>query len=303
MRAQDAPPPAVGGPDADHRAWLGELRARARFGPRDRLGTANLVDAAARRRGAREIVDGTATPLARPLAAGSSSRGDGRPGFCVDVFYTDGPIGMGSDHVEIDCHGLTNTHVDAVNHIALDGTWYGGWPVDDPTGPDITDLSVHGLLTRAVVVDAAGVRGEPWVDPDRPVGADDIERALAASGVTFESGDALVLAMGRDRFEAAGHAMTGLRGGDLVPGVGTSAARWIVDHDVSILCWDFLDSNHPSEPMACVHLLNHAIGLVLVDNCDLAGVRATDRDTGALVVAPLAVPGGTGSLVQPLFLT
>jgi kynurenine formamidase len=210
---------------------------------------------------------------------------------------------MGSDHVEIDCHGLTNTHVDGVNHIALDGTWYGGWPVDDPRGPDIADLSRHGLVTRAVLVDVAAVRGEPWVGPDRPVGADDIEQALAASGVGFESGDALLLAMGRDRFEAAGHVVTGLRDGAVVPGVGRSAARWIVDHDVSVLCWDFLDSNHPAEPMACVHLLNHAIGLVLVDNCDLAAARATGRATGALVVAPLAVPGGTGSLVQPLFLT
>jgi kynurenine formamidase len=288
--------------DVEHRAWLRSLAATARFGAGDRLGTANLIDAAARVRGAQAVVDGTAIPLARPLVDGPSPRGDERHAFTVDVFYTEGPIGMGSDHVEADCHGLVNTHVDAVNHLALDRTWYGGWSVDDPGGPNVADLAAHGLVTRGVVVDVPAVRGTPWVDPDEPVDADDIERSLAVTGTRVLPGDALVLAMGRDRYEAAGNVMGGTRSETVVPGVGASAARWIVEHDVSILCWDFMDSNHPAEPAACVHLLNWAIGLVLVDNCDLSGACAAGRATGALVVAPLAVPGGTGSLVHPLLL-
>jgi kynurenine formamidase len=284
----------------DYRAWLAELAARARFGAGDRLGTAQLIDAAARQRAARSVVDGTAVPLARPLVAQASMRGDERPGLRVEVFYTDGPVGMGSEHVEIDCHGITLTHLDALNHIALDGTWYGGWAVNDPAGHTIVDLANHGLVTRGVVVDVPGVRGEPWVDPDRPVTADDIERSLALGGTTFEPGDALLLYMGRDRYEAAGHEMAPSRGSVVNPGVGRAAAEWIADHDVSILCWDFLDSNHPSQPLACVHLLTWAIGLVLVDNCDLSGAVRAGRATGQLVVSPLALPGGTGSLVQPV---
>ncbi len=286
----------------DYRAWLLRLSARARFGPGDRLGTAQLIDAAARLRAVRSVVDGTAVPLARPLVEQGSVRADARPGLRIDVFYTDGPIGMGSEHVEIDCHGIELTHLDALNHIALDGTWYGGWAVDDPAGHTIVDLADHGLVTRGVLVDVPGVRGEPWVDPDHPVGGDDIDRALAAAGTTFEPGDALLLYMGRDRFEAAGHRMAPSRGDVVNPGVGRSAAEWIADHDVAVLCWDFLDSNHPSQPLACVHLLTWAIGLVLVDNCDLSAAVGTGRATGQLVVAPLALPGGTGSLVQPLLI-
>jgi hypothetical protein len=29
-------------------------------------------------------------------------------------------------------HGLQNTHLDALNHVAVDGTFYGGRPVADP---------------------------------------------------------------------------------------------------------------------------------------------------------------------------
>jgi kynurenine formamidase len=290
-------------PNVEYRAWLDGLAARRRFGPADRLGTANLIDGAARTRAARAVVDGTALPLARPLVDQHTVRDDGRPGFRVEVFYTDGPIGMGSEHVEIDCHGTVNTHLDALNHIGVGGTWYGGFAVDDPASHSVVDLARHGLVTRGVVVDVPGVRGEPWVAPDRPVTAGDVEAALGASGTAFEPGDALLLYMGRDRYEAAGHDMAPSRGDTVNPGVGRSAAEWVVEHDVSILCWDFLDSNHPGEPLACVHLLNWAVGLVLVDNCDLgpaAAAARAGRATGTLAVSPIAVPGGTGSLVQPV---
>src|SRR3954470_7394958 len=131
----------------DYATWINELHHSRRFGDRDRIGTANLIDTAARRRATDAIVDGTLTSLARPLRPQTSPRHDGLPGFKVDVFYTDGEIGMGSDHVEYDCHGNTNTHLDALNHLAVDGTWYCGWGVDDPDGPSVTDLADHGLVT------------------------------------------------------------------------------------------------------------------------------------------------------------
>jgi kynurenine formamidase len=194
-----------------------------------------------------------------------------------------------------------------LNHLSLDRTWHGGCPVDALDPPSVVDLAAHGLVTRGVVVDIPTVRGTDWVDPQQPVTGEDIDRALAASGTSFTSGDSLLLYMGRDRFEAAGNLLTGLRDAAIVPGVGRSAAEWIVDNRVSILCWDFLDSNHPDQPFAAVHLLLWAIGLVLVDNCDLSAAaawsRREQRATGALVVAPLAIPGATGSLVHPFLLT
>jgi kynurenine formamidase len=290
-------------PNQDYRRWLLELGARRPFGPRDRIGTANHIDDAARGRAAAAARTGRQVGLARPLVPQPSPRQDDKPGFSVEVFYTDGPIGMGSDHVEYDCHGITNTHIDAINHIALERTWYCGWDVDDPDGPSVAHLAEHGLFTRGVLIDVPGLRGTPWADPEQPVGAPDFDAALAAGGVTFEPGDALLVYMGRDRFEAAGNVYRGSHGGGLSPGIGRDGAQWIVDHDVSLVCWDFLDSNHSSQPAAPVHLLIWAIGLILVDNCDLAPAaalaRATGSITGALTVAPLAVPGGTGCLVRP----
>jgi kynurenine formamidase len=283
------------GADVDYRRWLDELFSHRQG---DRLGTAVLIDGAARARAARAIETGTPRSLARPMAP---------PGYEVEVTYVDGPVGMGADRVTFECHGRNNTHLDALNHIALDGMWHGGFAVDAGDAPSVVELADHGLVTRGVVVDVPAVRATPWADAEEPVGASDIERALALTDVAFERGDALLLYMGRDRFEAAGNELTGQRDPTVVPGVGRSAAEWIIDNGVSILCWDFLDSNHPSQPFVCVHLLIWAAGLVLVDNCDLSHVAASahadGRATGALVVAPLAVPGATGSLVQPFLIT
>jgi kynurenine formamidase len=286
--------------------WLAAHAAKPRFGPRDRLGTANYIDELARIRAAESIVSGEPVSLARPLRPSPSPRGDDKPGFSVEVFYTDGPIGMGSDHVELDCHGRANTHLDALNHIAIGGHWYAGWSVDDVEGPSVEHLAEHGLFTRGVFVDVPKVRATPWVDAAEPVEAADIETALRESGVTFEQGDALLLYMGRDKYEDQGNAFDGLREGHVMPGVGRTAAEWIADNQVSMLCWDFLDSNHPSQPFVCVHRLIWAIGLLLVDNCELgAAARAAAANAtavGGLVVAPLAIPGGTGCSVRPLWI-
>ena len=162
----------------------------------------------------------------------------------------------------------------------------------------MSDLAQHGLVTRGVVADVTAGRGQDWVTLEEPVTGEEIDRALGTT--RFESGDALILYMGRDRYEAAHEPALG----GLGPGVGRSGAEWIADHGVSMLCWDFLDAGHESQPALCVHRLIRAIGLLLVDNCHLgaaaAAVRGRDRPMGALAVAPIAIPGGTGCNVTPL---
>jgi kynurenine formamidase len=285
----------------DYLEWLRELARTQPFGAGDRLGTANLIDDAAHARGRDAIRSGRPVSLARPLAAGKNARADDRPVFALEVFHTDGPIGAGTDHLELDCHGTVNTHLDGLNHMGIDGTWYGGWSMQDPDAPSIAEFARSGLVTRGVHVDVPAVRGTPWVDIDEPVTGADLDRALAASGTTFEPGDALLLDMGRDRFEAAGNVMAGERR----PGIGFDGARWLVDHGVSVVCWDFMDAFHADEPLGAVHMLIWAIGLVLVDNCDHSRLRtelAAGQSGGALVVSPLPIDGATGNNVNPVVL-
>jgi hypothetical protein len=137
----------------------------------------------------------------------------------------------------------------------------------------------------------------------------DIDAALAAAGLVLERGDALCLDMGRDRFEAvAGHMLGGPETDqDAGGGLSADGARWVAEHQVSILAWDMLDSRDAKAAYASAHVLTWAIGLLLLDNCDFAALRRGHprgtRVAGALVVSLLAVEGANGVNLNPLVLT
>jgi hypothetical protein len=293
---------------ADLPDWIRTLAASRPFGRDDRRGTANLIDAAARARAAACIRTGSSVSLARPLRGGDYNVTPEHPGFRHETWYRPAPggLGWGQDHLVLNPHGLQNTHLDALNHVAVDGTFYGGRPVDQEEQGSADVLAPAGLVTRAVYVDIPYHRGTDWAD--RPVDGADIDAALAASGLVLEPGDALCLDMGRDRFEAAnGHMLGGPETDqDAGGGLSSDGARWVATRRVSILAWDMLDSREAKAANGTAHVLTWAIGLLLLDNCDFAALRAAQgRGTqvaGALVVSPLAVPGANGVNLSPLVL-
>src|ERR1700755_2818622 len=108
--------------------WIRSLAAARPFGDGDRRGTANLIDADARARAAACIRTGSSVSLARPLLGGDYNSTAERPGFRHETWYhpADDGMGWGQDHLVLNPHGLQNTHLDALNHVAVDGTFYGG---------------------------------------------------------------------------------------------------------------------------------------------------------------------------------
>jgi putative cyclase len=288
--------------------WIRTLAASHPFGVDDRRGTANLIDTAARARAVGCIRTGNSVSLARPLLGGDYNTTAARPGFRHETWYHPAPdgTGWGQDHVVLNPHGLQNTHLDALNHVAVDGTFYGGRPVADEEQGSADVLAPDGLVTRAIYVDIPYHRATDWAD--RPVRGADIDAALTDAGLVVEPGDALCLDMGRDRFEAArGHMLGGPETEqDAGGGLSGDGARWVAEHQVSILAWDMLDSRDAKATHASAHILTWAIGLLLLDNCDFAALReAHGRGTqvaGALVVSLLAVAGANGVNLNPLVL-
>lgn len=294
----------------DFNKWLDDVTesTRMRFGSDDRLGTANYIDPNAILRAVKSVEIGEAVTLARPIVEG--------PGFRVNATFDAAGL-CGVDTIESSCHGYDKTHMDALNHLSRDGVFYGGRSLRDAALPTVADLAAQCLLTRAVFADITAVRGTPWVFADEPVTDSDIEAAL--DGIQVLPGDALVLYMGRDRWESSGQ-MFGREAGDAHkigayyprkrPGAGRRAARWVVENQISMVAWDFLDGvddpNLPDEAKGSLHRLLPTAGLVLIDNCDMAAAVALmsrhDRRTGAIAALPLPIPSGTGSIVNPWLL-
>jgi Putative cyclase len=292
--------------------WVKDLHRAQRHDAGDELGSLNYLDEAARARGRDAIRTGAAVVLASRLQSGPTVRHDGESTFQLEVYATSSasgfpmPEGFGiqSDRVELDCHGLVNTHLDALNHMGFFGVWFDGSPNSTTTrSGSVLALAEFGIFTRGVHVDIAAVRGKPFVGPEYPVSGEEIDRALARAGVTFAPGDALLLDCGRDRFESEFGPW-----GDASPrpGAGPGVAEWLERHDPSLVCWDMLEGDNEQNIIGPVHHLNWAIGLVLVDNCTFAQARhaLAERSTavGALAVAPLPIDGATGGNVNPLLL-
>jgi kynurenine formamidase len=285
--------------------WARKLAAEAETDLR--LGSLRRVGPEARLRGLRAVEKGEVLALGRPLVGGTGQSHTGREAFSMEVSVRDNErVTEGVDRIELDCHGLGITHLDALNHFGIEGLWYGGVDARTP-GFSVAQLASVGVVTRGIFLDIPAVRETEWVSIDQPVTAEDMHRALDAAAVVIEPGDALIVYMGRDRYEPSQGPLKPIsRSPQGRPGIGTSGAEWLAKQPISALLWDMIDAYGGTEVPLSVHLLLWAQGLVLVDNCDLSAasraMAAKREKTALIMVAPLNIPRGTGSAVNPLMM-
>ncbi len=315
--------------------WLREIASKheaERHVPGQQCrGSVALIDEAARLRGTSEVSLGKAVSLEREvetrpaqLAAlaevaaeekrqwqklAQAELPDGHGSVELDVKV--GVYGRhvhGGDTISYDAHGVHNTHMDGFAHLGADASWHGPIPVENSQTDEDTVVAWarHGVATRGVLLDIPAVRGVDWVTAHEPVTSTDLNAALAATGVTLEPGDALIVYQGRDRFEAAGHRYTPGAVPQARPGIGEDGATWLAAQNPGLVLWDFHDARANPARALEVHGLIYAIGLCLIDNCLIgpaaAALREAGTSTGLLVAAPTAIHRSTGVLINPLLL-
>jgi len=278
--------------------WMAGVRERSVADDTELVGTARFIDSESVIRGLRSASRGEVFSIGRVPAAGD--------GWHYEQSVAEhGDLLAAEDSVTVECHGTRFTHIDGLNHFGV-GTWY-----EDPHAEGTTALERWAsgrLVTRALIVDIPDYRQCPWVEVDSPVTADDVTGALHAVGESPQPGDCILLYMGRDRFEAAGNVYPGTLAAESGrSGIDSTAARWLVENQVGLLCWDFMDARSPDGREAFSgHKLIWAAGLILVDNCDLGAVaawaREVQRHVGLVVAAPVAYERITGQAINPLFI-
>ncbi|MGW6984653.1 cyclase family protein [Streptomyces sp. NPDC054932] len=300
--------PAVSRQEFD--ALFEAVRTWGRWTAADR-GAWNRVTADHVRRATAAVRSGTVVPMARPW--------DTRPGpdntkpalhYMADLGDVEAPEpSVYKDFLAVDYHGKGVTHLDALSHVAYRGQLYDGRAARDAVdaaGARFGSVSALGpLVTRGVLVDLPAVLGIAWLEPGRAVHAQDLVAAEEALGVTIGDGDAVLLRSGALR-----------RRRELGPwNPDAASAGWHVDavpllaeRAVALLGGDG-DSDVRPSPVEGLHSPVHALavtamGVPLLDNLDLEPLSAACADAGRyafmLVVAPLNVPGGTGSPVNPV---
>jgi kynurenine formamidase len=280
-----------------------------RWGPDDELGTLNLITAEKRIEAARLVTEGRVVSLGRDLNLERTVTNTDPPVHRMHLMSYSEPIGI-LDSVLLTTHGLDPTHIDALGHVTFEGAMYNGRRAADVVGSSgLSFASVHamrdGIVTRGVLLDVAGARGVPWLEPGEDVTPADLERAEAFARVLVEAGDALFVRVGSfERDDALGAA-------ELMPraGLDPAAVAWLHERDVAVYsgdCAERMPSPYPRLPLPLHQIGLVAMGLILLDNTNVARIARIGAETGRyafmLACAPLRLPGATGSHTNPLAL-
>ncbi|MGW1809721.1 cyclase family protein [Streptomyces sp. NPDC002078] len=300
--------PAVSRREFD--ALFEAVRTWGRWTPADR-GAWNRVTAEHVRRATATARSGQVVPLALPW---NTLPGPDNPRPALHHMTDLGDVqspepSTHKDFIAADYHGKAVSHLDALCHVAYRGQLYDGRTAQDvvgAAGARFGAVSALGpLVTRGVLLDLPAVLGIRWLEPGQAAHAQDVIIAEKALGVRIGEGDAVLLRSGHVRRRRD----LGAWDPDTASaGFHVDAVPLLAERGIALLGGDG-DSDVRPSPVDGVHSPVHALvvaamGVPLLDNLDLEALSAATAEAGRheflLVVAPLNVPGGTGSPVNPV---
>lgn len=300
---------------------LRELSARVsnwgRWGTDDERGTLNLVTSDAVQRGAAAVRQGRVFSLAIPFASDGPQwdsvnmplRANPKLNtYAVNVSFTGDRADFTTSDDAFSMGSQAATHWDALAHVGYEGKLYNDTDDSVVSAGGASQLGVQSIgavATRGVLLDVARVHDVDHFDHNYAITADDLDRAVEATRVTIESGDAVLVRTGQMHF---------LRTGDRPryshpsPGLSTDTIAWLRDHDVAAVATDTLTFEvYPCEdpavfmPVHMIHLRDMGLlqGQVWALD-DLAADCATDGQYDFLLCAtPLPLTGAVGAPVAP----
>lgn len=280
-----------------------EISNWGRWGRADQDGALNLITPEKRRQAAGLVKAGIAVSLSvdvMPAAAWTHG---------TTLVNQDQPAGFVLDTIGVSYHGFFTTHLDALNHMFYHGQMYNGVPMSAVTASGVMKDDVlrykNGIVTRGILIDIPVLKSKSYLEDDEPIYAEDLIAWEHRAGIKIESGDAVFVRTGRWTRVAQKGPLDLTKA---APGLHASAARWLHDRDIALLGSDAVSDVRPSridgvdQPVHQLMLV--ATGTPLLDNCALDAVAELagrlKRWEFLLTVGPLAVPGGTGSPVNPI---
>jgi kynurenine formamidase len=282
--------------------WMTELSNWGRWGKDDERGALNLITAEKRRQAIATAKTGEIVSLSREIArqkppSTTEPRPVNRGGAMSHVFATMSAPGGDGDYLferqEIEYHGGTLSHFDALCHVAYKGKNYNGFVFKDIVTMDggCSKLAVttakDGVVTRGLLLDM----------PDTQVKRADIEAWEKRTGLRVSSGDALLL-----RTRRPGAAKPG--GGGYHP----SLIPFLKERDIALLGADVPQEGGqiPGVSLPIHFFTLVALGLNLLDNLALDELADTaaklKRWEFMLVIEPLRIERGAGAAVNPVAL-
>jgi kynurenine formamidase len=305
-QAQDKPKMTKG----DVERQVDELSNWGRWGKDDQLGALNLITPEKRVQAAQLVKKGISVSLARDVEKDKASDNPSPFKHEMLLFGRGTQSPWASDNYSVDYHGFAHTHMDSLCHLFYKGKTYNGFS-RDKVGPQGAEaLSIrnvkNGIFTRGILFDIPALRGVRYLEPGTAIYPEDLDAWEKHAKVKVSSGDVVFISTGRwARREVTGPWSVEKDG---AAGLHASCCKWLKDRDIAMLGSDGASDVVPSGIDGIdfpVHLLTlHAMGVHIFDNCDLTALSKTAAELKQweflLTASPLAVPGGTGSPLNPI---
>ena len=288
----------------EYERWKKDLSNWGRWGKDDQIGALNLITPAKRKQAAALVKEGSSVSMASDLDTEKAV--DNPNPFELKM------LGIGTDEISVNYHGIAHTHLDSLAHINDNGVFFNGYKPDAETvlKQGHAKNSIHnlknGIFTRGILIDIPRLKGVPYLEPGTPIYVEDLEAWEKKAGVKVSAGDALFVRTGVwARRKALGPWLRGRADGGRDAGLDPSVIPWLRKRDIAILGSDHPQYVAPALLRGAVHdfaLLY--LGIHLFDNCDLEALAdsaaARRRWYFLFTAAPLAIPGGTGSPINPI---
>ena len=162
-----------------------------------------------------------------------------------------------------------------------------------------------GIVTRGVLYDIPRLKGVPWLEPGTRITVEDLEAWEEMAGVKAGPGDAFLIRWGRwARQDALGPFDTGQE----AAGLDNHVIPWLRERDIAVAGWETPGYvPQPEGDLGRAALHNFALtilGIQVLDRADFQALAnaAAERNRWEFMVtiAPLRIPNGTGSPVNPI---
>lgn len=288
--------------------WIESLSNWGRWGAEDEKGTLNLITPETRKAAATLVESGISVSMAHdtlveealdnfsPYEHEMSAVGGGRSPWAMDRFG-------------VSFHGYAHSHLDAVCHRFHEGKMYNGFADTEVTSEGCNKLDItvaeDGIFGRGVLMDIPRLKGVDWLEPGTPIMPEDLLAWERESGVTLRSGDIVLIRTGRWARRAA---LGPWNVAEISAGLHASAVVLLHERDVALVGSDVAADVFPSQVEGYTHpvhvLLLIALGTPIFDNLDLEDVATEaanqNRWEFLFTAAPLRIPGGTGSPLNPI---
>jgi kynurenine formamidase len=295
---------------ADVDRWMSELSNWGRWGKDDQSGTVNLITPAKRRAAAGLVTEGFSVSLSRDADI-VKAEDNSSPWSHIMTATGEHPEAgqFDLDTYSVSYHGYGTTHMDSLCHMFYKGHMFNGFPQSAITKQGAGKLDVthykNGIFTRAVLIDVPRLKHVQFLEPDVVIYPEDLDAWEKKTGIRVESGDVVFIRTGRwarraknGPWNVAEHSA----------GLYASCAKWLHERDVAMLGSDAASDAMPSRIPGVLQPIHQlvliALGTPLFDNCDLEALSKAASERGRytflVTAAPLAMPGGTGSPLNPI---